>query len=135
MMSKAQRIKELLAEGRMATGEIARTVGCRTSYVRVVRQRAASPGGRTAADIAWVAANPEAVRQIRNRMQRKRYRNNPAVRAKQSERRRAAYARMKENPEAMARHLEMEKARYRRRKEAKAGRLRFIAGMTEAARG
>lgn len=51
-MSKAARIRDLYAQG-LATGEIAKIVGCRPEYVRVVaRQR--DEKGYSRADKTWM---------------------------------------------------------------------------------
>ena len=54
-MTTTDRIRALLAEGKTAS-EIAETVGCQIEYVRVVRYRLKA--GR-AADVRWIAKNPE----------------------------------------------------------------------------
>ena len=54
-MTTTDRIRALLADGKSAP-EIAETVGCKIEYVRVVRYRLTA--GR-AADVRWIAKNPE----------------------------------------------------------------------------
>lgn len=54
-MTTTDRIRALLADGKSAA-EIAETLGCQIEYVRVVRYRLKA--GR-AADVRWIAKNPE----------------------------------------------------------------------------
>jgi hypothetical protein len=77
-LSKARRIYELLQSGKKPK-EIAAIVGCSDAYVRVIRQRQAG-GGKSKADLAWEATNPETVRAIKRRATARSYAANPEKR-------------------------------------------------------
>ena len=75
--SKAQRIRELYAEGRKPK-EIAVIVGCRKEYVRSVKQRGAAGNDRSAAQIRYERS--EKGRKAASGRFKKRYRADPAFR-------------------------------------------------------
>ena len=139
-MSKAQRILALLAEGKTPT-EIAALVGCRDAYVRVVRQRAASPDGITPSDRKWRAENIGKVRASMARRNRDRYANDPAFRERQREASRRWNAKALTDPAYAEQHRERNRQRYHakkaeiaaRRKAWRAERRAIVAAMIEVA--
>lgn len=141
-MNKAQRILALLAEGK-TTIEIAAIIGCRDAYVRVVRQRAASPDGLTPSDRAWREKNPDKVRAMANESIKRRYHSDPEYRARQREHGRAYYERVKNDPAYIEARNSAARQRYRakkteieaRRKERRAERRAIVAAMVEVAHG
>lgn len=58
--SKAARIRELYERG-LGSAEIAKRVGCKQEYVRVAGRQRNAPGGKSAAQIKYEAANPDYV--------------------------------------------------------------------------
>jgi hypothetical protein len=140
-MSKAQRILALLAEGQTPT-EIAAVIGCRDAYVRVVRQRAASPDGITPSDRAWRQKNPDKVREMINRTHRRRYNGDAAYREKQRARCLARRQHMiATDPDFYQKERERGRARWKakkaeisaRRKAWRTERRAIVAAMIEVA--
>lgn len=100
--SKAERILDLLAQGKRPS-EIAKTVGCLTAYVRVVRQREQCGSHMTPSGRAWVERNIEKVRAREAAYKKRRYANDPVYR----ERSKAAHKRWRDAQKVRARIREV----------------------------
>jgi hypothetical protein len=88
-MSKSERILALLTLG-PSTSDVASIVGCNSAYVRVVRQRAASPDGLTPSDRRF-RATPE-FKAGRSAYVMRRYHSEPEFRQKHLNASKRAYA-------------------------------------------
>jgi len=139
-MSKAERILALLDLG-LSTGDIASIIGCNSAYVRVVRQRAASPDGLTPSDRAWRDRNPDKVREMHNRAQKLRYDTKPEARAKQRETNRLHYRKRAADPVWAEQNNAKKREHYRAKREEinaqrrawRAERRAIVAAMVEVA--
>lgn len=139
-MSKAERILALLDLG-LSTGGIASIIGCNSAYVRVVRQRAASPDGLTPSDRAWREKNPDKVRSMANESIKRRYHSDPEYRARHREYCRANYERIKNDPAYIEARNRAARERYHakkaeisaRRKLWRDERRAIVAAMVEVA--
>mgnify|MGYP003476076950 CR=1 FL=1 len=83
-MSKAERIRDLLATTDKTRAEIAADVGCLQEYVRVVEQRLLRIGGQSP-EQRWVQRNPGKALEAQASYKRRRYARDPAYRAKKVE--------------------------------------------------
>ena len=139
-MTKSEEIRALLAEGR-ETWEIAQIVGCNTAYVRVVRQRAASPDGLTPSDRKWRSENMDKVREGMACRNRERYASDPVFRERQLASSRKWQERALADPAYAEQRRERERQRYQakkaeiaaKRKTWKAERRAIVAAMVEVA--
>jgi hypothetical protein len=140
-MTKSEEIRALLAEGR-ESWEIAQIVGCNTAYVRVVRQRDASPDGMTPSDRKWRAENHDKVLEGMARRNRERYASDPKYREMQREKGRARRQKMIEaDPNFRQKERERARANWRakkaeisaRRKLWRDERRAIVAAMVEVA--
>ena len=76
-MTKAQRIRELYAQGKTC-GEIAALIGCRVEYARVCAQQRAK--GESRADKNWKVNAADHIRRQRREKWRWRYATDPVFR-------------------------------------------------------
>jgi hypothetical protein len=115
-MTKSEEIRALLAEGR-ESWEIAQIVGCNTAYVRVVRQRDASPDGMTPSDRKWRAENKDKILAGMARRNRERYATDPKFREMHREKGRARRQRLIDaDPNFHAKERERARVRWHARK-------------------
>jgi hypothetical protein len=141
-MSKAQRVRALLAEGKPHQ-EIADEVGCLRSYVRTVRLRAASEDGMSPGERAWRERNAERVKEFdRKREVRRRESMTPQQRARHRDLQREYYRRRAKNDPIFRekrRILALEGYHRRKeeinakRRERQAERRAIVAAMIEVA--